>query len=343
MAYGDNAFPLADGTATQMSEEKRLVGNHLESVPCNLCGSPSEHARMLFEKLDLRVVRCRQCGLVYVCPRLIQQELWKRYSQEYFDNEYLPSQGPFDAQSNLARYRPLLQKLRGYVPAGRNLLDVGCATGYFLEAARQDGWQVTGTEISEYAAEYARQKFGLEVLTAKIEEAQLPLGKYDAVTMWEVLEHLQNPMAALSAIHAVMSPGGVIGISSPNFASLTYLLVGKEWWVIGPTEHIYYFTLPTLRKMLEQVGFQMLEIVAVNVSLRYVRDQWIQRLPKWRTPAVVPAATANPGGQPSPILSDRSGELRRRVMLAIHVRVRQWALQHGRGDTLIAYARKPLA
>lgn len=202
-------------------------------------------------------------------------------------------------------------------------------------------WHVAGTEVSEYAAEYARRKFNFDVRTAKVETAHLPDGQFDVVTMWEVLEHLQDPQACLSAIYSTMSPGGILGLSTPNFASLTRLLVGKEWWVIGPTEHIYYFTPVTLRKILEQTGFQVLEIAACNLSLGYIRDYWLSRLFKRPPTAVINQTNSEEAKSSRSAHFAWLAQRRTHIWRAIYVILQARAVQYGRGDTLVAYARKP--
>ena len=154
------------------------------------------------------MVRCRHCGLVYVNPRIVRAELWERYNQDYFENTYIPAMGDFDPAANFARFEPILQKLHSFQRSRGNLLDIGCATGLFLEAARRDGWGVIGTEISQYAAQYARDRFGLEVLVAMMEEQSvLPSDHFDVVTMWETIEHLENPFETLCSANEVMKFG----------------------------------------------------------------------------------------------------------------------------------------
>lgn len=150
---------------------------------CDLCGSPSNRARPLFTKRGLSIVKCPGCGLFYVNPRVPQEVLWQRLSHDCFVDEYLPQSREYDEQANYRFQTPRLLALNGHAPARGRLLDVGCATGLFLAAACMDGWEVTGNELSPFAADYARQHFNVPVAVGNSETIDLLPGSFDAVTM----------------------------------------------------------------------------------------------------------------------------------------------------------------
>lgn len=224
----------------------------LVSVPCNLCGG--DRPRVLFLRWGLPVVRCRKCGLVYVNPRPAPESAKDRYTEAYFKTEYVPSI-PLGqhGEGSLDYHHERLVPMRPYKRAGR-ILDVGCATGFFLAGAREDGWTPYGVEISPYAIEYGQRELGMENLSTSLNG--FTEGFFDAITLWETVEHLDDPLGCLQQVYPLLRPGGVLAVSTPNLDSLCYRLIGGKWWPIMPFEHLYYFTPRTLKKMLSRAGFK---------------------------------------------------------------------------------------
>jgi 2-polyprenyl-3-methyl-5-hydroxy-6-metoxy-1,4-benzoquinol methylase len=231
-------------------------------VCCNLCAA--DDCVQIGRKFDLTIVRCRQCSLVYTNPLPSLDFIWSRYSPEYFEQEYLPAwgvhAGQVDPEVLYQRHLPTLESVRPYRQTNW-LLDVGAGAGLFLHAAQQDGWQVQGVEIASAGVEFARSRLGLDVIQGRMTEVDLPSEHYDVVVMQETIEHLLDPMAVLKEIHRVLRLGGMLSMTTPNFNSLTHKLVGREWSVLSPGEHLFYFTPQTLCTMLERAG-----LVNIGVS-----------------------------------------------------------------------------
>jgi SAM-dependent methyltransferase len=114
---------------------------------------------------------------------------------------------------------------------------------------------VQGVEIASGGVEFAHSRLGLDVLQGSITKVALPDQRYDVVTLQETIEHLLDPFADLKEILRVLRPGGALSITTPNFDSLAYKLIGREWSVLSPGEHLFYFTPQTLTAMLERAGF----------------------------------------------------------------------------------------
>ena len=231
----------------------------LESHPCNLCGSRA--ARPYAKKFGLRIVVCRECGLVYVEPRLTEADILKRYTAEYLYGEYLPifraDRNGVDLNLVVSHYIFYL-KLAGrvFAPGGR-LLDVGCGAGLFLKAAESQGWDAAGVEISPAAAEYAATVLHLPVISSRLERAGIADSSFDVVTLLDTLEHLGDPLGTLTEARRVLKPGGRLILNTPDFESSSRRGLGKSWAVLTPAEHLHYFTERTLRRMLEKAGFDV--------------------------------------------------------------------------------------
>ena len=256
-----------------------------EHIRCNLCGA--DDTILAARKFGMTVVRCRRCSLVYTNLRPSVAEIWSRYSREYFEQEYLPANnvrdGQIDADHLYQHYLPLLGSMRRYRQTNW-LLDVGAGAGLFLHAARQDGWQVQGVEIADAGIEFARSRLGLDVLKGQLTELDLPAERYDVVLMQETIEHLLDPMSVLVKIRYLLRLGGVIILTTPNYASLARRLIGSEWSVLSPGEHLFYFEAHTLRAALEKAGFAQIRIASCGslnpnqVHQRTLRVRLAQRM-----------------------------------------------------------------
>ncbi len=189
---------------------------------------------------------CLECGLLFQWPRREAAELRRAY-EEVEDPIYLA-----ERENRLHTFR---RALGAVGPArGRRLLDVGAYCGYFLEVARESGFQAEGLELSRWAAAQARVS-GLEVHCQTLAEAAATGRRYEVVTLWDVVEHLPDPRADLAAAYRLLEPGGRIHLSTIDAASPVARLLGARWpWLMDM--HLFYFDRATLPALLEEVGFR---------------------------------------------------------------------------------------
>lgn len=236
------------------------------ALPCAICGNAA--TRELYLKMGYPIARCARCGLVYANPRAPHDKILARYSREYFWNEYLPSLGAGGGTYDLAqfdlRYRATLDLIAARTK-GRRLLEVGCGAGFFLKAAERAGWTVEGIELSEEAARFATERLQLAIRRERAEEAPMAMGSFDAAAMFDVIEHLFDPRAVLTATARALAAGGTLVISTPNFESASRFLLGLDWAVLSPLEHVYYFTEDSLRRLLDATGFEDVRFVRRHV------------------------------------------------------------------------------
>jgi 2-polyprenyl-3-methyl-5-hydroxy-6-metoxy-1,4-benzoquinol methylase len=207
-----------------------------------------------------RIVQCRSCGLVYMNPRPHHEAVVENYG-DVEDQEYIEEE-----QGRLETFAESLQLVRRYRPSGR-LLDVGCHVGTFLTLAEQAGYEVAGVEPSRWASEIARGRIGGGVHCGAVEDAPMPEGGYDVITLWDVIEHLPDPALDIRAIHGALRPGGVFAVSTMDVDALFARLAGRRWpWYMQM--HLVYFSRRTLCEMLRREGFQ---ICTVETHVRRVR------------------------------------------------------------------------
>jgi len=227
---------------------------------------------MLYRIQSFNIVKCKNCGVIYNKLQPSSEELRQLYDDRYFRSETPSTFGYLNylsAKDHIVRlYRPRLDIIeRKYKKSGR-LLDIGCATGFFLQLARERGWQVQGVEISKYATDYAKHELGLDVFQGSLEETTFNDEYFDVVTMWDTLMHLPNPYETIVEVNRILKCGGVLALDTANMNSLNCKLLGKNWSVLQkPQEHIYYFSANTLKKLLEKCNFEVMEKNALSSPL----------------------------------------------------------------------------
>jgi 2-polyprenyl-3-methyl-5-hydroxy-6-metoxy-1,4-benzoquinol methylase len=244
----------------------------MRARPCVLCEAAD--AAPFFDKDGYRLVRCGSCGLVFVANPPSPDELRRFYS---FAEGYAVESR--DDPDEICRLEALARRhadalARRSRPPGR-LLDVGCSAGFFLAAARERGWTVTGVELNADAAGLARDRLGLDVVVGELAEAPVRPGSFDAVTFWDVLEHVPDPADALRAAHRLLRPGGTLALSTPNLDGLFPRLsrpVGHltgYWTHPEPPAHLFQFSRRTLGRLLGATGFDVLEVLHERTPLKY--------------------------------------------------------------------------
>jgi SAM-dependent methyltransferase len=239
------------------------AANGIETVVCALCGSSASIPFCV--KFGQSIVECRDCGLVFVNPRLPPAETAKRYSESYFWSEYLPAVRPPET-ANLSRllahrYGAAFELLRDDTTAERRLLELGIGAGYFLKASTFAKWRGYGVEYAIEASRYAHDVLGLDVVRGSADHLPFRSEQFEAAAMWDVIEHLHEPLEALREVRRCLKPGGRLLVSTPNLRALSRLVLGEQWAVLSPAEHLFYFTEGTLRLLLLKAGFSSVRFV----------------------------------------------------------------------------------
>ena len=199
--------------------------------------------------LDLRIVSCLNCGFKYVNPRDEAGRIFSRYAQ-LEDGLYLSEE-----KGRRITARLILKQISRYKRKGR-FLDIGCATGFLLDEARKQDWDVEGVELSKWAVNYAKEKLGLKVFRGYLNEANFPAKYFDAIVLTDVVEHVIDPRGLMEEIRRILKPDGVLYISTPDIDSLLSRLLKARWWGIQHA-HLYYFSRNSLTRLLDAGGFRV--------------------------------------------------------------------------------------
>ncbi len=246
----------AEGTSQRAVDSIGSGSLRLEEVPCNLCGSGS--SVLVHRKDGFRIVRCEECGLIYVNPRLCSEALVSQYEEGYF---FAGSYADYlSERKGLERtFERRLEKIEELAAPGR-VLDVGCAFGFFLSVAQNRGWDAYGVDVSRFACRYAREQVGVQVFDGTLREVGFDDAFFDVVVMNDVFEHLPDPSAELAEVQRVLRTGGFLFIVTQDVSSAIVRLLGRRWAQYKPREHLYYFSRVTLRLILEKSGFEIVQM-----------------------------------------------------------------------------------
>jgi 2-polyprenyl-3-methyl-5-hydroxy-6-metoxy-1,4-benzoquinol methylase len=218
--------------------------------------------------------RCSECKVVH------WGSVWEHEKPvEYYHDYYAGKTIDFDPITE-ARYHSILTRIEQHVSPGR-ILDVGCGMGHFLAVSESRKWQAMGLEMSDSGIkmlERVKLERGLrfEICGGDLLRNDFAANSFRAVTLFEVLEHLIDPMAVLRKIHTLLEPNGMLYLTTPNFDSLSrYALAGR--WRAITEEHLHLFTPWTMRACLSAAGFRPISLVTKNVDVPEIIAKWRRR------------------------------------------------------------------
>lgn len=227
---------------------------------CPLCGvtlRPRHPARDYVTGEWFEIHGCARCGYSATLPRPAEQRRAAYYPPAYYGAggvRRFPAPAEWLQRRLYAWRAARVERLAG--GPGR-VLDIGCGPGGLLEAFRKRGWEVHGVELSDAAARRAREERGLAVHVGDPPSWPWADGHFDAVTMWHVLEHWDDPRAALRQVARLLCPGGVFLAGVPNVGSLEARLSRGGWFHLDAPRHLGHFTPRALEGLLDRAGFEV--------------------------------------------------------------------------------------
>lgn len=271
-------------TATSTMPSARVAPRVLEPTSCAICGTANNatelypstltssafraevfSARRLPDRVHYRMVRCRSCGLVRSDPVLGSDGLAELYSASRFDYAA-------ELDGLRATYGRELERLASLVPDRDGLLDVGCGSGFVLELARERRWSgLRGVEPSHDAVSRARSDIRPLIAVDVMRPGLFEHDSLDAVTLFQVLDHMPDPVGVLRECGRLLRPGGVVMAFNHNMSAWSARLLRERSPIID-VEHTYLYSPTTIRSLFERAGYEVISARPVRntYSMRYL-------------------------------------------------------------------------
>lgn len=280
------------------------TGKNSPTPSCPLCHSKRTKTRFFLSGGGV-LYRCRDCTVEFLSPQPDEQRLKEIYSERYYSAWGISGQEENEStrQMKRATFRLRLDLIRSFLQpvdpsvelaptaadktppepttgaphftAPGRILDVGCATGYFLEVAAEAGFKPYGVEYSAYAAARARHRFGPDaIFQGTLEQSSFPPASFTVIAMSDLLEHVLSPATTLTRAQALLKPEGIILIMTPDTGAGSRRMMGRRWTHYKP-EHLFYFNRPSLTRLANRCGLQVVQIQrakkALNLAYLYTQ------------------------------------------------------------------------
>jgi len=244
------------------------IPEYFEGANCYNCGSTEIITSFVVNRF--RHVRCRNCRMVYVSPRLKSSIVDTLYNEQYYAEFYkiklIPS---LNYRRNVLAVSKYNQIARHFDQPGR-VLDIGSGLGEVLSVFQENGWNCSGIEFNEFAADYSRREFGLNIINRNIYDFNSS-DKYDVIMLWGVLEHLSEPLKILKKVHQLLTDTGILLLEVPSADSVlvryyerTQKAVDR---IIEGDRHIMLFSVQAFTEMTEKAGFSPTEILSNGLDI----------------------------------------------------------------------------
>ena len=226
--------------------------------PCVVCGTP--HPTLQFKKDGHDMVRCGRCGCLYVGQDPASIDFNALYGEAYYtggsDAVFADYVGQERARRAQARRKlAVLRHLPPRVARQGRLLDVGCAAGFFLAEAQRH-YEVQGVELSTWSSAFARERLQLPIFTGTLHQAALPADRFDVITLWDVIEHVPDPVPLLAEAARVLKPGGRLVLTTGDWGSAYAQRHGANWHLMTPPWHLTMFSRSTLAQSAARAGLR---------------------------------------------------------------------------------------
>jgi SAM-dependent methyltransferase len=232
----------------KLNVSKETSNNSLskDDIHCIVCESTAD-----YQKIFKNYKKDGQRFDIYFCPECHVGITSYRDHQSRFI---------YPVEKFIGLFRNLRHKhIKKIIPKGR-ILDIGCARGVFLSMMRESGWETFGTELNEETAFHAKNILGLDVKIGRLADIQFESEFFDVITIWHVLDHLQNPALTLQECNRILKSCGLLVIAVPNSSSLQAKISGRYWFHLDPPFHLFHFNEKNLSQLLQKFEFGIIKV-----------------------------------------------------------------------------------
>lgn len=218
--------------------------------------------------------RCLDCKVEFVWPQPTDEELRNFYRKDYYkswgvqkNSEDIPTEIAKNKKITFESYLNIVENKLGSIK-GCRILDIGCAFGDLLDAAKERGSNVYGIELSDFGAGKAKDKFGSDrIFYGRLEDSHYPDNYFDFIFMLDLIEHTKTPKETMEIANRILKTGGYVILVTPDTDSLSRKIMGRRWINYKPVEHNFYFNKKSLSNLADKIGFSLLY---KKMALKYV-------------------------------------------------------------------------
>lgn len=236
----------------------------MSPIACPICNTPSPYPYS--DKKNYSLYRCNQCKLIFLWP--IPPNIDSIYNPDYFTGAkhgFGYSNYEQDKIPITKTFHRYLQEIENFKPDHGSLLDIGAATGFFLEQAQASEWTTAGLETSEYACKLAANN-NIQVYCGQLQDNLFSPNSFDVVTMWDVFEHLPDPHSSINITNQLLKKDGLLVINTPDSSSFIASLACQRWHLLIPPEHIYLYSYRALDILLTKHSFKIISTKRIGKS-----------------------------------------------------------------------------
>lgn len=255
--------------------QNKDITEFLENSHCFF--HPNAHSKICSTETNLlnlpeplKIVECSECQLKFLNPRINQIGYNLLYKEDYYTKGSGAAGDPYKdyASEKMIYFTSKWKFLESIYPQKGSVLDIGASMGHFLKIGEDFGWKVSGLDLSQWAADYAKETFNINIFVGTLENyiSNNNDEKFDVITSFHTLEHLSNPLEAVELMSSLLKPGGLIMLEVPNqfndiFVKLTLPYQKFKAKQANPTiVHTYFFNVEILKKLVEQCGFKIVNL-----------------------------------------------------------------------------------
>ena len=231
---------------------------------CPNCNSSK--SRLEIKKDFLKIVRCLSCNLVFTNPIFDEEHYEKLYNSKTY-KKIVQDLGEASHLYRKERFgNERIQTIKQFFKKNKvTYLDIGCSTGFVVEAAKDHGWNATGIDLNKSAVDFGKRRdlnlFNVDLFNINFKN------KFDVITLYDVLEHLVNPKKTILKVKKLLKKNGLVHLYVPNYNSASRILMGKEAHFIWPSHHLTYYTIETISDFLEKRGFDIIDIKTEGLDI----------------------------------------------------------------------------
>ena len=264
----DKLYQHFDNVIARYFKDNNPIPKYFEEASCYNCDATEIIGSFIVNRF--RHVRCKNCGMVYVSPRIKNSIYNLLYNEapytDFYKIKLIPS---IDYRRNVLAVNKYNQITRYFKKTGK-VLDIGSGVGEVLSIFQEKGWDCTGIEFNEFAADYSRKTFKLNIINTNIYEIKLS-EEYDVIMLWGVLEHLFEPLNILKKVHKLLKKDGLLLLEVPSADSVLVRYYERTQKhvdrIIEGDRHIMLFSLRGFMEMTQKAGFSPVEILSNGLDI----------------------------------------------------------------------------